>query len=188
MKKILIMLLAICLCGCNSPEYRAKKLVKKHIKTNIDNPSSYKAGEFSELYTYYATEFDASEYEAQIKQYAKERDNLLRSGNSVEANQILDKISQTQERMQKDIESFTPNTQIDAYFVIHAFRAQNEYGAIVKYFYEYVIDKNISEVLDEAEITNDWLKMVQSAKKVLKVNTEGYHDWAINSVRELGYK
>lgn len=188
MKKILIMIaIAIGLWGCSSPNAQVSKVVKEYIQNSIGDPSSYEAGEFSELYAYYAREFDTSGYDAKMKQYANERDELLRTGNSVGAAEILNKISQLQEQIQKDIEAFTPNTEVYAYYVIHSFRAKNEYGALSKYFYKYAVDKSFSTVLHEEEITNKWLKMEEYVEETLRCNPEGYYDWLNRSIQQIGY-
>jgi hypothetical protein len=189
MKKILLVIAAIvCFYGCNSTEYRVRDIVKEYIKDSIGDPNSYEAGEFGELYTVYATKFDTSEYDAQMKQYANERDEYLRIGNSEKANEALNKISQLQEQMQKDIEAFTPNTEVYAYYVIHTFRAKNEYGALTKYFYKYAVDKSFSTVLHKEEITDEWVEMERYVEEVLRSNNEGYFDWLINSLQQLGYE
>jgi hypothetical protein len=189
MKKILLVIAAIvCFYGCNSTEYRVRDIVKEYIKDSIGDPNSYEAGEFGELYTVYATKFDTSGYDAQIKQYADEREKLLRDGKNAEANEMLDKILQIQEQKQKEAQAFAPNTDVSVYFVIHTFRANNKYGALTKSYYKYTIDKDFSRVLYEEEITEEWLEMEEYVENVLHTNSEGYYDWLINSLQRLGYK
>ena len=183
MKNILIIMATIgLLCGCTSTQQKAENVIKSYIANTIDNPKSYESIEFSELYTdYHMSQFDDSKYNEQLKQYAKERNDLILAGDNAGATQILNKISELNKEIEEARNSFIPKEEIGLYYIIHKFRASNQYGALTKYCYMYTIDKQMQEVIHSEEITERWIELLDFQKSIGIITDEQY-DWTQNAL------
>lgn len=183
MKKILILMAAVSLlCGCSNQQQKAEKFIKEHIAKTIGDPKSYEPIEFSDLYAHcHLSEFDDSKYNEQLKQYANERNDLILAGDNAGAAEILNKISQLSDKIEKERKLFIPKEEVGLYYIIHEFRASNEYGALTKYCNVYIFDNQMQEVIMEEEATERWLEQLRFEKSIGIVSEELY-DWAQNSL------
>lgn len=69
-------------------------------------------------------------------------------------------------------------------YMIHYFRAENEYGAIVKHAYCYDLDGDITRVEAFTEITDEWVSLMQ---RLIQLAEDPMAEWVINELSEQGF-
>lgn len=174
MKKLLLVLLLVLICtSCNSPEDKAKSLIKESLKESLHDWSSYESVKFGPLDSVYTKIEDNSYYiecctklllynqkceEAlsEIKIYddlysywaSNNRSRLL-----ADAKEYLDTVNKYQPICKQLIDDFKP--EFSGWKMQHSYRANNAAGNKVIGHYMYYFNKDITEIVKQEDVSEN---------------------------------
>lgn len=144
MKHTISLLILTVLMSCSqvqTPQQMAEAAVKNYLMETLDNPEAYEPVSFSVLDTVY-TSFDDI-YDSKYRQYARARETVdeydeyirkgfdaiaeLESGDAEEARKVVNELRNYADSVEAQ---FVPRPE--RLSLLHTFRCENKYGAIVK--------------------------------------------------------
>lgn len=181
MKKLLLAFALTAFVGCKQapitpnqktaeaiPENPIETTIVNYLMENLNDPSSYQSIDFKVLTKRDTIRHGMSDDEIRkmlILDYTEERDRLTQIGDHEGAEAANKKLSDIANHIAKFKE--LDNASFEYHYVIHNFRAKNEFGALIKYSYFYTlrpkepvnsildIDLTKLEVFDSDEITEE---------------------------------
>lgn len=165
MKKIIFIILsAIFLIACSSPEKNAQKLIKNSLMESMNDPKSYESVKFSELDSVFTVYYEDPVYVSlnnkidNIDIVFKATDEARRSLLQInpfdkkidvymeELKIMSDSIKSHSNELLEFLDNFTP--EFNGWFMTHTFRGNNAMGAKVLNSYRFIFDKDITEIRD----------------------------------------
>ena len=177
MKKIFL-LFAIFIIACSSPEKKAVRLIKSHLKESLHDWNSYESVKFEGLDSAYTQVFDDSlgkmfrdstnYYLSEAEKICKESESIkehlrlafshssiqhyrtLLEENINQAEMYVDSIDFYENKFSEFASNFIP--QHRGWMMFHVFRANNAAGHKMIHHIIFTFDKDISKIIDQMDL------------------------------------
>lgn len=169
---LFVLFIGILLYSCNSPEDKAKDLIKQNLKESLHDWNSYESVKFGALDSVYTTIEDDRYYlvcYATLILYNEEAEKALdelKTYNYLysswadnkrrvllsEAEQYLDSINKYNSICKKLINDFKP--EFSGWKIQHSYRCNNALGNKIISHYMYYFNKDITEIVKQEDISD----------------------------------
>lgn len=192
-KIITLTLIAIAITACSvSNEQKAKQLIKDHLKSTMNDYSSYEPIEFSQLDTVYSSYYEDSTYKVINRCYESSNEFLKTIEKYIEdANEFNSRIGRIVDRRGMAFEKYLPETKnkVDSLSVAmknfrhnykpkmtgfsmnHKMRGKNAFGANVVNEMVFFFDNSLSKVTDVMDAV-EYKKLMDEYDRVHKMMDE----------------
>ena len=165
-KEIILGVVALAVVGCSSPEKKAQKLIKEHLKQTLNDPKNYEPINFEGLDSTFTTIRENSDYStayAAFTVYASHTQDKSRYEDFDEHKlkhvvdtefwqSEIDSLAKYVEILKEMEKEFIP--EFKGWSMKHKFRAKNAMNATILNKYIFYFDKDITKI-DDYEILDD---------------------------------